>query len=77
VQASTPDAIEPALASVAKRSGLVLLPNAMFFNKRERITELAVAHGLPSLCLIADMTDAGLLMSYGPSLSVQFRRAAA
>jgi hypothetical protein len=65
------------LLPLQSEADLILLPNAMFFNKRERITELAVAHGLPSLCLIADMTDAGLLMSYGPSLSVQFRRAAA
>lgn len=77
VQASTPDAIEPAFASVTKRSGLVLLPDTMFFNERKRIAELALAHRVPSLCWLADITDAGLLMSYGPNLSVQFRRAAA
>jgi len=54
------------LLPLQSEADLILLPNAMFFNKRERITELAVA-----------LTDAGLLMSYGPSLSVQFGRAAA
>ena len=77
LQAPTPDAIEPALASVAKRSGLVLIPDAMFFNERKRIAELALAHGLPSCCWVDDMTNAGLLMSYGANLSSQFRRAAA
>ena len=77
LQVSTPDDIEPALASVAKPSGLVLIPDAMIFNERKRIAELALAHGLPSLCWVDDMADAGLLMSYGPSISAQFRRVAA
>src|SRR5262249_42471156 len=69
VQASTPDGIEPAIAAVAKPSGLVLIADPMFFNERKRIAELALAHGLPSLCWIAQMSDAGLLMSYGSSFS--------
>jgi putative tryptophan/tyrosine transport system substrate-binding protein len=49
----------------------------MTFNERKRIAELALARGLPSMCIAAEMTDAGLLMSYGPNYLAQFRRLAA
>jgi putative tryptophan/tyrosine transport system substrate-binding protein len=48
----------------------------MLYNERKRIAELALAHGLPSSAIVADMSDAGILMSYGPNLFIQFRRAA-
>ncbi len=76
LQASAPDAIEHAIAAVVKPSGLVLINDAMLFNERKHIAELALAHGLPSLSRVAEITDAGLLMSYGPSNLLQFRRVA-
>jgi putative tryptophan/tyrosine transport system substrate-binding protein len=75
VEASTADAIEPAIASVAKGSGLVVLGDPMLFKERKRVAELALGHGLPSICWAAEMTAAGLLMSYGASIQVQLRGA--
>jgi putative ABC transport system substrate-binding protein len=76
VEASTPDAIEPAIATVARGSGLVLVADPMLFNERKRIAEQALARGLPSMCVLGEMTDAGLLMSYGPNYLALFRKLA-
>jgi len=76
LQASTPDAIEPAIAAVITPSGLVLINDAMLFNERQHIAELALARSLPSLSWVAEITDAGLLISYGPSYLLQFRQVA-
>src|SRR5262249_22154174 len=74
---TTPEAsIEPPLHGAVKPSGLVVLGDPMLYNERKRIAELALAHGLPSSAIVADMSDAGILMSYGPNLFIQFRRAA-
>jgi putative tryptophan/tyrosine transport system substrate-binding protein len=75
VQASKPDDLQAAIAAITE-GGLVVVPDNMLFNERKRIAELALSHGLPSMAHISDMTDAGLLMSYGENFSVQFRRVA-
>jgi putative tryptophan/tyrosine transport system substrate-binding protein len=49
----------------------------MLLDERKHIAELALRRGLPTITWVADMTDAGVLMSYGASISVQFRRVAA
>jgi putative ABC transport system substrate-binding protein len=77
VEASTPEAIEPAIKAVAKESGLVVVGDNMLFNERKRIADLALANGLPSISNFAEWVDVGLLMSYGPNILDQFRRAAA
>jgi putative ABC transport system substrate-binding protein len=48
----------------------------MLFIERKRIAQLALAGALPSLGWVAEMTDAGLLMSYGPNFVAQYRRVA-
>jgi len=77
VQASTPDDIEPAIRGVKNQgAGLVVLPDSMLFNERKRIAELALKYGMPSVAFNAEMADAGILLSYGASFLVQFRRVA-
>jgi putative ABC transport system substrate-binding protein len=75
VQASKPDDLQAAIAAITD-GGLVVVNDNMLFNERKRIAELALSHGLPSMSWNSDMTDAGLLMSYGENFSVQFRRVA-
>ena len=75
VQASKPDDIQAAIAAITE-DGLVVAPDNMLWNERKRIAELALSRGLPSMSWNSDMTDAGLLMSYGENFSVQFRRIA-
>ena len=75
VQASKPDDLQAAIAAITE-DGLVVAPDNMLWNERKRIAELALSRGLPSMSWNSDMTDAGLLMSYGENFSVQFRRIA-
>jgi putative ABC transport system substrate-binding protein len=75
VQASKPDDLQAAIATI-NDGGLVVLNDNMLWNERKRIAELALSRGLPSMSPNSDMTDAGLLMSYGENFSVQFRRVA-
>ena len=43
---------------------------------RSQIAQLALRHQLPSICGITEDVEVGCLMSYGASLSDQWRRAA-
>jgi putative tryptophan/tyrosine transport system substrate-binding protein len=73
VQASKPDEIQAAIITITE-DGLVVAIDNMLWNERKRIGELALSRGLPSMSWNSDMTDAGLLMSYGEDFKVQFRR---
>jgi putative ABC transport system substrate-binding protein len=50
--------------------------DAMIFNERKRIANLALANRLPTLVHNREMVEAGGLISYGPSFPDLFRRAA-
>jgi len=55
---------------------LFFLNDAMFFTQRARIVDLAASYRLPAAYPEREYVEAGGLMSYGPSLSNNFRRAA-
>ena len=62
---------------VAERaSALVVLADPLFAAERARLAELALAHRLPSAFSRRENAQAGALLSYGPNLGAQFRRAA-
>ena len=48
----------------------------MISANRARVGELALLHRLPTISAFKHLTQAGLLMSYGPDFSENFRRAA-
>jgi putative ABC transport system substrate-binding protein len=48
----------------------------MLWNHRARVVQLAAGHRLPALYPEREFVDAGGLMSYGPSVPGNFRRAA-
>jgi putative ABC transport system substrate-binding protein len=73
------DAFEGAFAAMAEaRVGAVLVvTDAVFIFHAARLAELAARHRLPSMHSLRESVEAGGLMSYGPDLADQARRAAA
>jgi putative ABC transport system substrate-binding protein len=70
--------IERALAE-AKQSGAdaaVFAVDGFFIQVRSQLAESALSHKLPTMFTQREHVAAGGLMSYGPSLSVQYHRAA-
>jgi putative tryptophan/tyrosine transport system substrate-binding protein len=55
---------------------VVVLGDAMLFQERERVAELAAAARLPAVYGFRDHVDAGGLISYGVNYPENFRRAA-
>jgi len=69
-------------ATVAKLSqagvgALLVIADGMYFTERARIVDLAASYRLPAAYPEREYVEAGGLMSYGPNLSNNFRRAAA
>lgn len=56
--------------------GVIVEHDAMLFGQRKRITELAVNSRLPTVFEYREHVEAGGLISYGPSYTDLFRRAA-
>jgi putative ABC transport system substrate-binding protein len=78
LDARAPQDIENAFSMmVQKKTGAVIVLRDSFFNQQMRqIAELAAKHRLPSISGIREYVEFGGLMSYGPSLTDSFRRAA-
>lgn len=55
--------------------GLVVLPDAMFWNHRAAIVALANAARVPALYPEREYADDGGLIAYGPNIPDSFRRA--
>jgi putative ABC transport system substrate-binding protein len=74
----TPDDFEGAFSAMAaKRVGAVLVAGGpVSYMRREQIGELALKHRLPAVTSLSEYVQAGVLVSYGPNLPDQFRRAA-
>jgi len=57
-------------------AGMLLLVDPLMMSMRSRIVELARERHLPAIYETREFVDAGGLMSYGPNLLANFRRAA-
>jgi putative ABC transport system substrate-binding protein len=70
--------IEMAFQTAAKgrADSVVLLASVVFNAHRKQIVELAVKHRLPATYTRPEFVEDGGLMTYGPSISDLFRRAA-
>jgi putative ABC transport system substrate-binding protein len=65
------------VAMTQGRAGsFVILGGPMTWLNRQQIAELAVQHRLPGIHFFREYAEAGLLLTYGPSAVVQYRRAA-
>jgi putative ABC transport system substrate-binding protein len=78
VEARSADEINRAFASMATigTKALLVLGDPVFTSERQRIADLAVKGRLAAVGGTREHVEAGGLMSYGPSFSEMFRRAA-
>ena len=78
VEATTPQGLDAAFAALLKLrpEALMVMPDSMLFNDRERIAEFALKNRLPLLASNREIVDAGALSSYGVPQGVLFRRSA-
>jgi putative ABC transport system substrate-binding protein len=77
VQIRRPDDIAPAFDALKGRAdALYVLPDPLINANRLRINILALGARWPTMHTFREYVEAGGLMSYGPNLSDQFRRAA-
>ena len=78
IEIAIPDQISAGFeaAVAAGAEGLTVLPSAIFWNERTRIVALAAKSGLPAIYEVRDFAEAGGLLSYGPNVADNFRRAA-
>jgi putative ABC transport system substrate-binding protein len=78
LEARGPEEFNRAFAAMAQdRAGaLVLLTDPVFTAHRARLRDLAATGRLPAIYGLREYADAGGLMSYGPNLRDNFRRAA-
>lgn len=76
--AREPRDLEAAFEGMARArvAGVTALADPMFLSQRKRIADLALRARLPTAFARRENVDAGGLMSYGPNLADQFRRAA-
>jgi putative ABC transport system substrate-binding protein len=61
----------------ARPSAFITLPDGMLLAHKTRIIELVARSRLPALFPDQEFAEAGGMMTYGPSLASNFRRAAA
>src|SRR5712691_11404084 len=78
VEARGPEAFDRAFAAMtsAHAGALLVLGDAMFFEHRRRLIELAATSRLPTMHNVREFVEAGGLICYGVSQPDQWRRAA-
>jgi putative ABC transport system substrate-binding protein len=78
VKASTEGEIDAIFASLVQRQAgaLVVASDSFFANQREQIVELASRHAVATIYDWREFSVSGGLISYGISLTDQYRRAA-
>ena len=79
VEVRLPEDIEAAFHTLAQERAelLLIIPEALFLNERQRIVALAAAARLPTMYSSRDSAEAGGLISYGTNVLEGWRRAAA
>lgn len=60
----------------ARANGVVVGPDPVLFSARSQVVLLAERRRLPTVYALSEFAEAGGLMSYGPNIADQFRRAA-
>jgi putative ABC transport system substrate-binding protein len=77
-EARGPEDFDAAFAAMAKRraDALMVVADALFVVHRTRLAELEARYRLPSMHGLRANVEAGGLMSYGPNIPANWRRAA-
>jgi putative ABC transport system substrate-binding protein len=75
LQASTEHDLETAFAALAqtRAGGLVIGNDAFFTSRSQQLAMLALRHGVPTIYQFREFAAAGGLMSYGDSVTDQYR----
>ena len=75
VQAAAEPELDSAFSTVIQRgaSGLVITPDAFFYSESPQLAALALRYAVPTISPYRDYVTAGGLMSYGGSLTDQYR----
>lgn len=76
VEARGRDDLAPVFATVARErtDAVVVHPDPVFFTARTQVVELVTKHRLPAMFHARELVELGGLISYGSSLTDQFRR---
>jgi putative ABC transport system substrate-binding protein len=76
IQASTEREIDAAFATLSRlgAGALVVCPDTFFTSRRDQIAALAIRHAIPVIYFLRELPAAGVLMSYGPSVTDGYRR---
>jgi len=77
LRASTERAFDSVFAAMVQLrvSGLVIAIDSFFTGRREQLATLALRHGIPAIYQYRDFAAAGGVMTYGGSLTEQYRLA--
>ena len=75
LQASRERDLDNAFSTLAQRraGGLVITPDTFFSSRSEQLAALALRHAMPTVSPYRDFVTAGGLMSYGGSITDQYR----
>ena len=75
LQASRERDLDNAFPTLAQRraGGLVITPDTFFSSRSERLAALALRHAMPTVSPYRDFVTAGVLVSYGGSITDQYR----
>jgi putative tryptophan/tyrosine transport system substrate-binding protein len=78
VNVGSVDGLDQAFSTIANShaDAVLIPPDGLFFQQRERIAQLALANRVPTFAWTADIANAGVLMSYGADGPDLFRRTA-
>ena len=78
VEVNGPTDLGRAFSSITQDvgTGVAAAADGMFYSERKRISELALAHRLPSMFHNEEIARSGGLMSYGANVPAIFRRSA-
>ena len=76
LNASTSREIEAAFATLVRdrADALFVAPDGFFNSRRVQFVTLATRDRMPTSCASREMTEAGLLMSYGPDIPKMYRQ---
>jgi putative ABC transport system substrate-binding protein len=75
VHAGSEHDFEAAFAAITEHAGALMVGASSYFNvHRHRLVALAVRHRVPAIYEIREMTEAGGLMSYAPSVTEAYRQ---
>jgi putative ABC transport system substrate-binding protein len=77
-EARDPNELTGAVSRIEQQraEALIVTPDPLFGSQRARLVDLVTRRRLPSMFFYQEFADAGALMSYGPSWSDSYRRAA-